>query len=89
MERFDFGIHFEMPDLLNSTVRKVAIVQEEMISNALIDEVIKIAIEQGFTDLYVLDKRKIINALSKQMPSRPVERDLWELGTASGYMCPE
>ena len=73
MERFDFGIHFEMPDLLKtSTVRKVAIVQEEMISNALVDEVIKIAIEQGFTDLYVLDKRKIINALSKQMPSRPV-----------------
>ena len=27
-------------------------------------------------------------ALEKQIPKKPIARDLWELGTAEGYSCP-
>lgn len=58
---------------VSAIIEKVCAVSVETHENILIDEIIKIAKENGITDLYLLNKTAITEALSKQIPR--AERD--------------
>ena len=53
---------------LTAIVEKVCAVSVEKHENIVIDEIIKVAKENGITDLYLLNKDAIVEALSKQIP---------------------
>lgn len=58
---------------INAFVKRVCCISVETFDGILFNEVIKVAKEQGITDLYLLDKTNILDALSKQIPR--AERD--------------
>lgn len=77
MKNFDFGVHISLPtnnlelaDGIASCVQKVAVQMQEKIDEEIIREIVKVAKEQGITDLYVLDKKNIKAALRKQIPMK-------------------
>lgn len=49
----------------------------ETVDKAIVDEIVKAAVEQGITDLYILDKQNIIAALRKQMPMKVAHNDTY------------
>ena len=53
---------------VSAIVEKICAVSVETHEKILIDEIIKIAKENGITDLYLLNKTAITEALSKQIP---------------------
>lgn len=80
MKNFDFGVHISLPtnnlefaDGIASCVQKVAIQMQEKIDEEIIREIVKVAKEQGITDVYILDKQNILQALKKQIPTKPIK----------------
>lgn len=53
---------------LTAIVEKICAISIEKHENILIGEIVKIAKENGITDLYLLNKDAIVEALSKQIP---------------------
>ena len=53
---------------VSAIIEKMCAVSVETHESILIDEIIKIAKESGITDLYLLNKTTIAEALSKQIP---------------------
>ena len=72
--------HFDTPQIIHqiddngmnkyitSIVEKIHVASIERHDKALIDGIINVAKEKGITDLYILNKDSIIEALSKQIP---------------------
>jgi len=92
MNSFDLGMHINIPaqsiDLsegVNSYVAKIAVQIQETVDNAIVDEIVKVAKEQGISDLYILDKQNIIAAMRKQMPMKVLETTLH--GNVEAYHC--
>ena len=83
MKDFSFGQHLSLPHNLSfendtvSTIQKVAVQMQEKIDDAIVAEIIKTAIEQGITDLYILDKKNIMAALQKQIPMKVAYSDTY------------
>lgn len=79
MNSFELGMHINIPaqsiDLsegVNSYVAKIAVQIQETVDNAIVDEIVKVAKEQGISDVYLLNKKNILPALKKQlMPMKP------------------
>ena len=61
----DMG-EFKMGFEINTLIQPV-----EDLENAISEEIIKIAKEEGINDLYLLNKRAIVFALEKQIPKKP------------------
>lgn len=53
-------------------VQKIVVDMKENIENKITEEIIAAAKEQGITDLIVLDKKAIIDAMQKQVPKEPI-----------------
>lgn len=77
MKNFDFGTHISLPncaidltDGVASAVSKISVLVQETIDEAIVREIVKVANEQGITDLYILDKKNIMSALRKQIPMK-------------------
>ena len=47
----------------------------ENLDDAISKEIIKMCEEKGINDLWLLDKKKIVSALEKQIPKKPSETD--------------
>lgn len=79
MNNFNLGTHINIPaqsidlsDGVTSYVSKIAVLIQETIDNAIVDEIVKVATEQGISDVYLLNKRNILSVLKKQlMPMKP------------------
>lgn len=67
-----FGEHFKlneiMSDPIGNVVQKMCVKMQKDNEEIVINEILKEAKEMGITDLIVLDKKKIMAALKKQIP---------------------
>lgn len=70
------------------SINEVCIKWQKDLDNAIIGEIKEKAIENGIKTEYILNEKAIINALEKQIPKKPYLKDLWELGTMQGTVCP-
>ena len=76
--KYKFGEHYKLnPEVLdlsgnpvNNFIQKIQVIMQENLENAVCDAIAKEAEAQGFTDLFVLNKKAIFNALSKQIPEK-------------------
>lgn len=83
MNNFNLGTHINIPaqsiDLsegVTSYVSKIAVQIQETVDNAIVDEIVKVAKEQGISDVYLLNKQNILSVLKKQlMPMKPDYED--------------
>jgi flavoprotein len=78
-------------DFSNAIVTKItskAVIKAvEQIDDAILNEIVAMARSEGIDDIYLLDKKNIISALSKQIPKK-VEKI--KSGFKSfNYVCPE
>lgn len=77
--KYNFGKHYRLNpqiDLLgnpvNNLVQKIQVSMQENLEDAVCDTIAKEARAQGITDLFVLDKKRIIAALERQIPKKPL-----------------
>lgn len=54
-------------------ISKAVIKATERIDDAIINEIVAMARLEGIDDIYLLDKKNIIFALSKQIPKKPIK----------------
>ena len=81
--KYNFGKHYSLnPEFLDSMgnpvnkfIQKIQVSMQENLENAVCDAIAKEAAEQGFSDLFVLDKKRILSALEKQIPKKPLKFD--------------
>ena len=74
--KYNFGKHYTLNpnfidlkgDPVGKFIQKAQVRMQENLEDAVCDAIAKEAQAQGFTDLFVLDKKRIISALEKQIP---------------------
>lgn len=73
--KYNFGKHYRLNpqiDLLGNPVsnliQKIQVSMQENLEDAVCDAIAKEARAQGITDLFVLDKKRIMSALERQIP---------------------
>lgn len=88
------GSVFELPDL----IQKIEVQMKDNLENAVVEQIIKTAKEEGITDVIILNKQAVSEALRKQIPQKPtphkvkvdkirVGNGCWGKGTTI-YKCP-
>ena len=77
--KYNFGKHYSLnPQIdslgnpVNNLVQKIQVSMQENLEDAVCDAIAKEAQAQGFTDLFVLDKKRILSALERQIPKKPL-----------------
>ena len=78
--KYNFGKHYRLNpqiDLLESNpvsnlIQKIQVSMQENLEDAVCDAIAKEARAQGITDLFVLDKKRIMSALERQIPKKPL-----------------
>ena len=55
---------------IENFAHKIAIQRVENFDNVIMSEIIKIAKEQGYTDLVLIDKEFVVEALKREMARR-------------------
>ena len=80
--KYNFGKHYSLnPQIdslgnpVNNLVQKIQVSMKENLEDAVCDAIAKEAQAQGFTDLFVLDKKRIMSALQKQIPKKPIKKN--------------
>lgn len=80
--KYNFGKHYSLnPQIdslgnpVNNLVQKIQVSMQENLEDAVCDAIAKEAQAQGFTDLFVLDKKRIMSALERQIPKKPLSFD--------------
>lgn len=83
MDRFksvkkpEFGVHLQFDNNMtdyNGIIKRIAVETAEATDNLIFEAITRIAEEQGITDLYILNKQNIAEALKKQIPKRVEEK---------------
>jgi ribosomal protein L37AE/L43A len=80
----DENIEITMNGETFSTIQQVMFRMAETWDDRFINEIIKEARVSGMTEVVVMNKRKIMDALTKQMPKVPIER---QHGYVTGIYC--
>lgn len=73
-----FGTHIDLGNTLkyddltgfDTYVKRISVQIADTTDKLIMDAITRIAIEEGITDLYVLDKQNIVAALKKQIPEK-------------------
>ena len=65
---------------------QIAVRSVEQIEDAIVREITHMALEEGIERVYLLDKKNIVSALSKQIPKKPLKKSI-EYDGEYGY-CP-
>lgn len=94
-------IHFKIPqkistyedevgNTITSAIHQAAVKQVETIENEILKQIRDMAVENGITDVYLLDKKNILLALQKQIPKRAVKHgfDPNKMISTIHYTCP-
>jgi hypothetical protein len=79
-KKYNFGKHYalnldaidEQGNLVNNLIQKIHVTMQENLEDAVCDAIAKEARAQGITDLFVLDKKRIMSALERQIPKKPL-----------------
>lgn len=81
--KYNFGKHYnlnsefigELGNPANNLIQKIHVTMQDNLEDAVCDEIAKEAVKDGITDLFVLDKKRIMSALEKQIPKKPLRFD--------------
>lgn len=87
MERPDFGtrfqflenIHVEYDGAVGSIQNEIAVRMAEKYEDFVVKQIAMEARAEGVSDLTVLNKEAILNAIKKQIPQKPVDKDDWKV----------
>ena len=93
MERPDFGTRFQFPEnihveydgVVGSTQNEIAVRMAEKYEDFVVQQIAMEARAEGISDLTVLNKEAILDAIRKRIPQKPwyrVEED------SEGWACP-
>lgn len=74
-----FGTHIDLGNTLkyedltgfDTYVKRISVQIADTTDKLIMDAITRIAIAEGITDVYVLDKQNIVTALKKQIPQKP------------------
>ena len=75
-KKYNFGNHYalnsefigELGNPVNNLIQKIHVTMQDNLEDAVCDEIAKEAVKDGITDLFVLDKKRIMSALERQIP---------------------
>ena len=75
-----YGEHYKFQDnsfatSVNEITQKIAVIMNDNLENAIVDKIIQEAKQEGVTDLFVLNKQSIMEAIKKQIPAKPVKKN--------------
>lgn len=73
---------------IQEVVEQIIIERNKTVEGLILGEIQKMSTENGIDTKIVLNEKAIVSALEKQIPTKPIVRDLWQLGTADGHSCP-
>ena len=87
MEKPDFGTRFQFPENIHveydgavgSIQNEIAVRMAEKYEDFVIQQIAMEARAEGVSDLTVLNKEAILNAIKKQIPQKPVDKDDWKV----------
>lgn len=66
-----FSLEISVDTMFADFTQKISVIMQDNIYKAITDEIIKTAINEGVTDLAILNKTEILKALEKQTPKKP------------------
>jgi 6-phosphogluconate dehydrogenase len=72
-----YGEHYKFQDNSFATsvteiTQKIAVIMNDNVENAIIDKIIQEAKQEGVTDLFILNKQAIMEAIKKQIPAKAI-----------------
>lgn len=70
-----YGKHYKFQDNSLATsvteiTQKIAVIMNDNLENAIVDKIIQEANQEGVTDLFLLNKQAIMEAIKKQIPRK-------------------
>ena len=83
MEKPDFGTRFQFPENIHveydgavgSIQNEIAVRMAEKYEDFVVKQIAMEARAEGVSDLTVLNKKAILDAIKKQIPQKPVDKD--------------